>query len=125
MRRLLPKVIAIGLILGATSAAAAEPETLICAGRRTAPDPASGAMRTEDIIFRLSLDPRKRQVVEDGRVMVIRDWSDRRVVYSDFNPGILSALAGGLVTTLDRDSGAWRNKWGGGTCKAAGDDARR
>ena len=112
----------IGLALAATAAAGAEPATLVCTGRSTAPDAATGAMRMREIVFRLRIDDKARQVVEDGKVMVVRDWSDRRVVYSDYNPGILGALAGGVVTSLDRSTGAWRNKWGSGSCRAA--DAR-
>lgn len=98
-------------------AAAAEPTSLVCTGRRTAPDAATGAMRTEEVTFRLKIDERARRVVEDGKIMVVRAWSKERLVYSDYNPGILAALAGGVVTTLDRQSGAWRNKWASGVCK--------
>ena len=80
-------------------------------------DPATGALKTEDVTFRLALDERARKVAQDGRAMVVRDWSDRRLVYSDYNPGILGALAGGVVTTLDFKTGAWRDKWGNGRCK--------
>ena len=95
------------------------PSNLVCTGRRTAPDPATGAMRTEEVVFRLKIDDRARRVVEEGKVMVVRAWSKERLVYADYNPGILAALAGGIVTTLDRTTGAWRNKWASGVCRPA------
>jgi hypothetical protein len=118
MRRLILSSALLGVAL-ATAAIAAEPASLVCTGRRSAPDPATGAMRIEEVAFRLGLDDRARRVTEDGKVMVVRVWSPRRIVYSDYNPGILAALAGGVVTTLDRTTGAWRNKWGSGVCRAA------
>lgn len=114
MRRI---ILAVATVAAIAAPAAAEPANLICTGRRTAPDPATGAMRTEEVAFRLTVDERARRVVENGKVMVVRAWSKERLVYSDYNPGILAALAGGVVTTLDRQSGAWRTKWGNGVCK--------
>ena len=82
-------------------------------------------MKTEEVTFRLTLDERARRVTEGGQAMVVRDWSDRRIVYSDFNPGLLAALAGGVVTSLDRKTGAWVSKWGGGVCRPADSKAGR
>jgi hypothetical protein len=114
MRRI---ILAAAMVAATVAPAAAEPASLVCTGRRTTPDPANGAMRTEEVAFRLKIDERARRVVEDGKVMVVRAWSKERLVYSDYNPGILAALAGGVVTTLDRETGAWRTKWGRGVCK--------
>ena len=119
MRRIFLATSLAGLTLAAAAEAAAVSSDLVCTGRRTAPDPATGAMRTEEVAFRLKIDERARRVVEDGKVMVVRAWSKERLVYSDYNPGILAALAGGVVTTLDRHSGVWRNKWGSGVCRPA------
>lgn len=101
-------------------AQAAQPVNMICTGSRTSPAPGTGAMTTQAVSFRLELNPVTRRVVQDGKVMVVRQWSEGRVVFSDYNPGILGALAGSIVTTLDRKSGAWRDKWGRGSCVVQG-----
>jgi hypothetical protein len=108
------------VLLGAETASAADSVSLVCTGRRTTPDASTGAMRAEGVAFRLTLDDARRRIREDGKTMVVRDWTPERLVYSDYNPGILAALAGGVVTTVDLKTGAWRNKWGSGRCKAEG-----
>jgi hypothetical protein len=120
MKALILSLATAGLALAGTAAAAAEPVTFVCTGSRTAPELGTGKMTRQAVAFRLSLDAGARKVVQDGQVMVVRDWSQGRVVYSDYNPGILAALAGGVVTTVDLKTGAWRDKWGSGRCKAEG-----
>lgn len=113
-----------GFTIAGPAAAAAEPITLACTGTRAAPEVGTGKMTRRDVSFRLTLHLRARRVVQDGQVMVVRDWTPDRVVYSDYNPGILAALAGGVVTTVDLKTGAWRDKWGSGRCRAEGGPQR-
>lgn len=105
--------------IGLPIAAAAEPVAMSCKGSRTSTDNATGALTTRDIAFQVEMDSASRTVVQDGKTMVVRDWSKQRIVYSDFNPGILGALANGAVTTLNLATGAWRDQKGSGTCKPA------
>lgn len=116
-------IIALVILLAPVSAAA-KPVTLICKGTRIAPNPSTGVISGQNITFQVTIDLDARRLLRDGQAMVIRQWSDSRIIYSEHNPGILAALANDVVTTLNPASGAWRDKWGGGTCQAAEDGKR-